>query len=86
MDPTAQLRAASALARSMRFAKTLGKSSWTEADLEALNGQPESIRREFKSGRMFEEQESKWLVTLSAEVSALANTEGGLPPPVHIRN
>jgi hypothetical protein len=36
----AQLRAASALARPMRFAKTLGKSSWTEADLEALIGQP----------------------------------------------
>lgn len=41
-------------------------------------GQPESIRREFKSGRLVEgNAESKWIVSLSEEVSALANTEGG---------
>src|SRR5262249_49352121 len=40
-------------------------------------GQNESIRREFKSGRMFEEHENKWIAKISLEVSALANTEGG---------
>jgi predicted HTH transcriptional regulator len=56
----------------------LAKSSWTEADLNDLIGQPESIRREFKSGRLFDNnQESKWIGDLSKEVSALANTEGG---------
>ena len=54
------------------------KSSWTEARLEELIGQSESIRREFKSGRMFDnEPENKWIAKISAEVSALANTEGG---------
>jgi predicted HTH transcriptional regulator len=54
------------------------KISWTEADLNDLIGQPESIRREFKSGRLFDRnQESKWVEQLSKEVSALANTEGG---------
>ncbi len=54
------------------------KRSWTEADVIALIGQCESIRREFKAGVMFErEPESKWIEALSKEVSALANTEGG---------
>jgi predicted HTH transcriptional regulator len=53
-------------------------NSWTEADLKALIGQTESIRREFKAGVMFQrEPESKWVESLSKEVSALANTEGG---------
>lgn len=52
--------------------------NWTDADLQALIGQTESIRREFKAGIMFERQpESKWVESLSKEVSALANTEGG---------
>jgi predicted HTH transcriptional regulator len=56
----------------------VAKSSWTEADLNYLIGQSESIRREFKSGRLFvNNQESKWVEQLSKEVSALANTEGG---------
>jgi predicted HTH transcriptional regulator len=43
-----------------------------------LIGESESIRREFKSGRMFDgNQESKWIEQLSVEVSAFANTEGG---------
>jgi Schlafen, AlbA_2 len=51
---------------------------WTEPRLVALIGQTESIRREFKSGRMFDvEPESKWIDAISKEVSALANTEGG---------
>lgn len=54
------------------------KSSWTEADVNNLIGQPESIRREFKSGRMFDgDQKQKWIDQLSKEVSAFANTEGG---------
>jgi predicted HTH transcriptional regulator len=54
------------------------KLSWTEADLKELIGQPESIRREFKSGRLLDSnQEGKWVEQLSKEVSAFANTEGG---------
>ena len=54
------------------------KLSWTEADLYDLIGQSESIRREFKSGRLIDSnQESKWVEQLSKEVSAFANTEGG---------
>jgi hypothetical protein len=54
------------------------KRSWTEADVKALIGQSESIRREFKAGVMFDrDPESKWVDGLSKEVSALANTEGG---------
>jgi Putative DNA-binding domain len=54
------------------------KQSWTEADVQGLIGQSESIRREFKSGVMFErDPENKWIKDLSVEVSALANTEGG---------
>jgi hypothetical protein len=54
------------------------KLPWTEARLSELIGQSESIRREFKSGRMFEnDSENKWIANISTEVSALANTEGG---------
>jgi hypothetical protein len=54
------------------------KLSWTEAELNDLIGEMESIRREFKSGRMFDnEPENKWITNLSREVSALANTVGG---------
>jgi predicted HTH transcriptional regulator len=54
------------------------KSSWAEADVNDLIGQLESIRREFKSGRMFDgDQKQKWIDQLSKEVSAFANTEGG---------
>jgi hypothetical protein len=54
------------------------KLPWTEADLNTLIGQSESVRREFKSGRIFDDsQENWWIERLSKEVSALANTEGG---------
>lgn len=54
------------------------KLSWSEADVNGLKGQPESIRLEFKSGRMFDgDQKQKWIDQLSKEVSAFANTEGG---------
>lgn len=52
--------------------------SWTETDLNDLMGQSESIRREFKSGRLIDNtQQSKWVEQLSKEISAFANTEGG---------
>jgi Putative DNA-binding domain len=45
--------------------------------LGELIGQSESIRREFKSGRMFDKPKNEWIANISAQVSALANTEGG---------
>lgn len=53
------------------------KHNWTERDIQHLIGQPESIRREYKSGKLFDSQQAKWLEILSMEVSAFANTEGG---------
>jgi predicted HTH transcriptional regulator len=53
------------------------KLSWTEAELGELIGQSESIRREFKSGRMFDKPKNEWIANISTQVSALANTEGG---------
>ena len=54
------------------------KKTWTEADVNALIGQSESIRLEFKSGGMFAELDKpKWADDLSKQVSAFANTEGG---------
>ncbi len=44
------------------------KKTWTEADVQALIGQSESIRREFKAGVMFDrDPQSKWLRTLSPD-------------------
>jgi hypothetical protein len=54
------------------------EKSWTEADVQALIGQSETIRREFKAGMMFERKDqAEWVRELSIEVSAFANTEGG---------
>ena len=53
------------------------KHKWTLRDIEDLIGQPESIRREYKSGKLFEKQKAQWVETLSQIVSAFANTEGG---------
>jgi len=54
------------------------KKAWTEPDVQDLIGQHESIRREFKSGVMFDrDPESGWVSNLSKAISALANTEGG---------
>jgi len=51
---------------------------WTETDIQAMIGQSESIRREYKAGVMFDrDHESKWVENLSTAISALANTEGG---------
>jgi hypothetical protein len=52
--------------------------NWSEADLQRLLGQPESYRLEFKSGRLFQASRDKVIETLSKEVSAFANAEGGL--------
>jgi hypothetical protein len=54
------------------------RKSWSEAEVNALIGQSESVRLEFKSGAMFSDQgEGKWRDELSKQVSAFANTEGG---------
>lgn len=50
---------------------------WTEQDLEDLVGQPESFRLEFKSSRLFKESQNRITDSLSREVSAFANSEGG---------
>jgi hypothetical protein len=49
---------------------------WTEADLAELIGQQESARLEFKSGRLMDSK-NEAVDTLSKEVSAFANSEGG---------
>ena len=51
---------------------------WTEAEVQALIGQPESIRRDYKAGVMFDgDPESTWVQNLSKEVSALAEIPQG---------
>lgn len=52
-------------------------AEWTERDLQSLVGQPESSRLEFKSGKLVAER-SNLIQTLSKEVSAFANSEGGV--------
>ena len=74
---TAQPPPVSPMHGGMRMAQE-PKTSWTETDVQALIGQSESIRLEFKSGLMFDRKpEGEWVKDLSIEVSALANTEGG---------
>lgn len=51
---------------------------WTKKDLEELIGQSESLRLELKSSQIFSKDNSKVAESLSQEVSAFANTEGGL--------
>ena len=54
------------------------KKAWSEADVNALIGQSESIRLEFKSGALFgDTSDTKWVDDISKQVSAFANTEGG---------
>ena len=50
----------------------------TEADILGLKGQEESLRTEFKSGALLDKAESAWAADLSKEISAFANTEGGV--------
>jgi hypothetical protein len=54
------------------------KNVWTEEDIHQLKGREESIRLEFKAGALFDETQQKWLAVLAKEVSAFANTEGGV--------
>lgn len=54
------------------------KSLTTEADIIGLKGQEESLRSEFKSGALLDKPESAWAADLSREISAFANTEGGI--------
>lgn len=51
---------------------------WNEQALRAYIGREESLRLEFKSGRLLEGKEEQVADDLSKVVSAFANTEGGL--------
>jgi len=53
------------------------RPSWDAERIGLLQGQEETIRLEFKSGRFFEKDRSKWVAEISEAVSAFANTEGG---------
>jgi predicted HTH transcriptional regulator len=53
------------------------KPHWNRGALEALLGQQESIRLEFKSSRLTESSHEAVAKELSVEASAFANTEGG---------
>jgi hypothetical protein len=57
---------------------SVGKSVWTENDIIQFKGQEESLRLEFKSGALLDKPESAWVADLSKQVSAFANTEGGI--------
>lgn len=57
---------------------SIGKSFWTETDIIEFRGQEESLRLEFKSGALLDKPESAWVADLSREMSAFANTEGGI--------
>ena len=56
----------------------MADSTWTEATLKTYLGGEESMRLEFKSGRLMDQNPNKVAENLSKEISALANTEGGL--------
>jgi predicted HTH transcriptional regulator len=53
-------------------------TKWTPNELQSLFGQEETIRLEFKSGRLLEGSTERAAENLSKSVSAFANTEGGL--------
>jgi hypothetical protein len=53
-------------------------TKWTPDELQSLFGQEETIRLEFKSGRLLEGATERAADSLSKSVSAFANTEGGL--------
>jgi len=52
--------------------------NWKKENLESLIGQAESIRLDFKQSKLFEDNREKIASNLSVEVSAFANTEGGI--------
>ncbi len=51
---------------------------WTKEDLGMLIGQSESLRLEFKASKTFVSEQNKISDNLSKEVSAFANTVGGV--------
>lgn len=53
-------------------------NSWTDKDVQDLIGKEENLRLEFKSGALMDKSESAWTADISKEVSALANSEGGV--------
>ena len=54
------------------------KDAWTEYDLLNFRGVPESARLEFKASQLLSETNHTVALDLSREVSAFANSEGGL--------
>ena len=52
--------------------------NWTKDDLEKLIGQAESIRMDFKQSLLFTQPRERIADNLTQEVSAFANTEGGV--------
>ncbi len=52
--------------------------NWRREDLDRLIDQAESIRLDFKQSKLFEKPRDRYIEDLSREVSAFANTEGGL--------
>jgi hypothetical protein len=50
----------------------------TESDLTTLLGQPESGRLEFKDSRLLDQDKDRVVKQLTEDVSAFANTEGGI--------
>jgi hypothetical protein len=60
------------------------KRAWTEADVRGLISQPESIRREYKVGVMFDrDPESKWVEGL-ANVDTIAGHAARRDAPWHL--
>jgi predicted HTH transcriptional regulator len=53
------------------------KTPWTEQDLIELRRAQESARLEFKESKLLEQPKDKIAETLTKEVSAFANSEGG---------
>jgi hypothetical protein len=52
--------------------------NWTKDDLEKLIGQMESLNLEFKDSRLFDASPNRIVDELTKEVSAFANTVGGV--------
>lgn len=57
---------------------SIRKLTWSADDIYELKGQEESIRLEIKSGALLDKPQSAWVSDLSKEISAFANTEGGI--------
>lgn len=51
--------------------------NWNKEDLDALIGQAESVRLDFKESKLLSQPHERIVDNLSREISAFANTEGG---------